>query len=175
MAVPDIFRYPVEVSLTRAEKRTLTSPYIIDSVVESAVGLVLVEAGIIRNAMTVSFFSECAHHPTGLWISVAKSSYTHSLIEQSRRFTLAVLNNRQKAVALRCGTVSGKHEDKCRSLDLYKGPRDFLFLNGALASTGCSVRQMISLGDHTLFVADILETHLDSRKAHLRQLLLSDL
>lgn len=153
----------------------LASPYIADSVVESAVGLVLVKAANTRNAMTVSFFSEVAHHPTALWVSISNNTYTHSLLEQSGRFTLAVLNQTQRALAIECGTVSGRDHDKCASLELYQSPGDFLFLRGALASTGCVVRERVHLGDHTLFVADIIEAHLDSRKAHLRHLLLSDL
>jgi flavin reductase (DIM6/NTAB) family NADH-FMN oxidoreductase RutF len=157
------------------ENRLLTNPYVAGHVVESAVGLVLVESQEARNAMTVSFFSEVAHHPTALWVSISTQTYTHSLIEETNRFTLSVLSQKQRAIALKCGTVSGQQHDKCASLDLYKSPGGFLFLRGALASTGCSVRQRISLGDHTLYVADILESHLDSRSAHLRQLLLSDL
>src|SRR5688572_30638080 len=148
----------------------LKSPYIANSIVESAVALVVVEAGTRTNAMTVSFFSEVAHHPAALWVSISPSSHTHSLIEESRRFTLAVLNQTQKSLALNCGTVSGRDQDKCAALDLCRSPGGFLFLRGALASTACSVRESVPLGDHTLFVADILESHLDSRKAHLRQL-----
>ena len=94
---------------------------------------------------------------------------------EAGRFTLAVLNQRQGELALECGSVSGKNHDKCAGLDVYKSPGDFLFLRGALASTGCELREHIDLGDHTLFVGGIVESHLDSRKAHLRQLLLSDL
>jgi flavin reductase (DIM6/NTAB) family NADH-FMN oxidoreductase RutF len=153
----------------------LKSPYIADSIIESAVALVLVEAGDRSNAMTVSFFSEVAHHPTALWVSISPATHTHELIEETGKFTLAVLNQTQKSIALRCGTISGRDQDKCTELDLYKSPGGFLFLRGALASTGCAVRESVPLGDHTLFVADILESHLDSRKAHLRHLLLSDL
>ena len=153
----------------------MASPYITDSVLESAVGLVLVETASRSNAMTVSFFSEVAHHPTALWVSISRKTYTHSLIAEVGRFTLAVLNQKQREVALRCGTVSGRDEKKCANLDVYQSPGAFLFLRGALASTGCSVREKISLDDYTIYVADIIESHLDSRKAHLRQLLLSDL
>lgn len=153
----------------------LDSPYLANSVIESAVGLILVEAGDHRNAMTVSCFSEAAHHPTTLWISVAPETYSHGLILETGKFSLAVLNQNQKSIALNCGTVSGRERDKCASLDLYQTPDGYLFLQRALASTACTVRQHIDLGDHTLFVADILHTHLDSRSAHLRHLLLSDL
>lgn len=153
----------------------LASPYITGSVVPSIVGLVVVKAADRANAMTVSFFSEVAHHPTSLWVSIAQSSYTHKLLEDVGQFSLVVLNQTQKEIALRCGSVSGRDEDKCATLDLYPGPEGYLFLNGALASTACSVRQRVPVGDHTLFIADILQTDMESRKSHLRQLLLSDL
>ncbi len=153
----------------------LPSSYLEDSVLDSPVGLVLVEAGYYRNAMTISFFSEVAHHPTALWISVVRTAYTHELIKQSGKFGLAVLNQNQAGVARACGSVSGRSQDKCAKLDLYKSPRGFLFLHGALASTGCSVSRTLDIDDHTLFVADIVESHLDSRQAHRRHLLLSDL
>ena len=125
--------------------------------------------------MTVSFFSEVAHHPTSLWVSIAKTAYTHTMLEESCQFSLVVLNNTQKEIALTCGSTSGRDGDKCLALDLYRGPEGFLFLNGALASTACSVRQSVPIADHTLFIADILQSEIESRKSHLRQLLLSDL
>lgn len=153
----------------------MDSPYITDSVLEGAVALILVEDGSRRNGMTVSCFSEAAHHPATLWISVAKNAYSNMLIVETGRFSLAMLNRNQKDIALQCGTISGREHDKCASLDLYRSIDGFLFLRRALASTACSVRQSIEFEDHTLFVADILNTDLDSRSAHLRHLLLSDL
>lgn len=153
----------------------MTSPYISQSIIESAVGLVLVKTNQTANAMTVSFFSEVAHHPTALWVSIAKSTYTHSLLEQTPDLTMVVLNEKQGQIAVDCGTASGREEDKCARLDLYENAHGFLMLRGALASTACRITQRHDLGDHTLFVADILECELESRSSHLRQLLLSDL
>jgi flavin reductase (DIM6/NTAB) family NADH-FMN oxidoreductase RutF len=125
--------------------------------------------------MTTSFFSEVAHHPTALWVAISPKNYTYCLVQEAGRFTLAVLNEKQKDLALQCGTESGRDTDKCANLDTYQSPRGFIFLHGALASVGCSVRETVELEDHTIFIADIIESHLDSRKAHLRHLLLSDL
>jgi len=152
-----------------------TSRYIADSVIESAVGLILVSAGEKMNAMTVSFFSEVAHHPTALWVGVSETALTHAMIEDTGRFSLVVLTQRQAHLAMACGFVSGREADKCSQLDLFRSLGGFLFLNGALASTGCKTRHKEKVGDHTIFVADIVEAGLDSRKSHLRQLLLSDL
>jgi flavin reductase (DIM6/NTAB) family NADH-FMN oxidoreductase RutF len=151
------------------------SPYLSELPLESAVGLLIVESAGRRNAMTISCFSEVAHHPTSLWISVAKSAYSNELIREAGGFSLTVLNVTQRSIALDCGTVSGRESDKCSSLDLYRSASSFLFLRGALASTACRVRQTHDVGDHSLFIADILNTDLDSGVAHLRHLLLSDL
>ena len=153
----------------------LINPYLSGSIIESAVGLVIVKWQDRSNAMTVSFFSEVAHHPTALWVAIAPETLTNSMLEQTGRFSLVVLTEKQAQIARNCGSVSGREVDKCAALDLYQTANDFLFLNGALASTGCVVRHDTKLGDHTIFVADILEAEIDSRTSHLRHLLLSDL
>lgn len=153
----------------------MKSPYITGSVVEGPVALVLVEAGGRLNAMTVSFFSELSHHPTSLWVSIAQTTYTHSLIQECGQFTLAVLSSDQKEIALACGSVSGRQQNKWSWLDVYKTPEDFWVLRGALTSTTCVVRGSLPLGDHTIFLAHTLSGMVDSRRAHRRHLLVSDL
>ena len=153
----------------------MNNPYLSGSIIESAVGLVLVKGKERSNAMTVSFFSEVAHHPTALWVAIAPQTLTNSMLEETGRFSLVVLTEKQAEIARNCGSVSGREADKCAALDLYLSTNDFLFLNGALASTGCVIRHDTKLGDHTIFVADILEAEIDSRTSHLRHLLLSDL
>ena len=157
------------------KKAILANPYITHSAVASTVGLVIVKAGDRTNAMTVSFFSEAAHHPTSLWVSIARTTYTHRLIDEAGgQFSLIVLHRKQRQIALACGSVSGRDRDKCASLSLYKGPEGFLFLAGALSSTACRVRQSATLDEYTLFIADIIRGEVESRTSHLRPLLLSD-
>lgn len=153
----------------------MRNPYIEGAVIDSPVGLVVAESSGRMNAMTVSFFSEVAHHPTSLWVSIARSSYTHELIRESRAFSLVVLHRKQKDLARRCGGVSGREADKCARLDLYRSADSFLFLKDGLASVACRVRGEYSVVDHTLFVADILAGQIETRRSGLRHLLVSDL
>ena len=153
----------------------MESRYISGSVLESPVGMIVVEPGRHWNAMTASFFSELADHPASLWVSIAQSSYTQSLIEESAKFSLVVLSVRQKDIAWVCGTISGRDQDKCAKLRLYRSQQNFLFLDGAITSTGCRVKDKQKVGDHTLFLADIVEGDLDTRQSGLRHLILSDL
>jgi flavin reductase (DIM6/NTAB) family NADH-FMN oxidoreductase RutF len=150
------------------------SPYISGSIIDGAVGLVVVDTGSVVNAMTISFFSEGAHHPATLWVSISPTAYTHALITQAGRFSLAVLHQGQRKIALDCGTVSGRQRDKCSALGLHRSPTGFPFLTDALASTACRVRETIPIGEHTMFVADILEAEFDSRR-YRRHLLVDDL
>ena len=149
-------------------------PYVERAAVDSPVGLVVVRSGQARNAATVSFFSEVAHHPTSLWISIARDSYTRSLIEQTREFTFVTLHYDQAGIAEACGTRSGRDTDKCAGLDLYeKG--GFLFLRGAIASTACKVVQSVPLDDHVLYIAHILHGEIEGGRGVVRNLLVSDL
>ena len=164
-----------ESSLACPSMSDSVSTYVRDSIVDSAVAVVLVEVGNRRNAITISCFAEVAHYPAAIWISVAKTAYSHDLIQEAKRFSVAVLSEKQRSVALACGTTSGRSVDKCHSLDLYQSPGGFLFLRGALASTGTLLCKAIDVGDHTMFLGNIVEAHLDSRASRFRHLLISDL
>jgi flavin reductase (DIM6/NTAB) family NADH-FMN oxidoreductase RutF len=150
------------------------SPYC-DGLIPAPVGVVLVNTDGRRNASTVTFFSEVAHHPTSMWVSLNTASLTHDLVRLGGAFTLSVLSRKQRDVALACGTATGRDVDKCQSLDLTTSSSGFLYLRGAVASTACRVRQTIPLGDHTVFVADLLEGERDTQAARLGPLLSIDI
>ena len=152
-----------------------TSLYVTGAVLDSMVALLLVKSGERSNAMTLSFFAEVAHHPTSLWISVATSRYTHQLLEAEGRFSLALLTQNQREIAVACAAVSGRDRDKCATLPLRATTTGFFYLDGALTSSGCRVRERIPLGDHTVFVAEILEGESDTSIAHVPPLRVSDL
>jgi flavin reductase (DIM6/NTAB) family NADH-FMN oxidoreductase RutF len=143
--------------------------------VPAPVALVIVQCGGRRTATTVTFFSEVAHHPTSLWVSLHTSTLAHELLSEANAFSLAVLNRRQAETALFCGTVSGRTTDKCAAIELTETGNGFLYLAGAMASTACNVRRSVSLGDHTLFIADMIEGERDTRAARRGPLLTVDL
>ncbi len=119
-------------------------------------------------------FSEVAHHPTTLWVSVAKASFSHELLLADGRFSLAVLQERQAAWARACGLESGRSCDKAAELPLYR-EKDSVHLDGALSSIVCRVTRTVDVDDHTLFLADILSAKTDTRNLSLRHLLTTDL
>jgi flavin reductase (DIM6/NTAB) family NADH-FMN oxidoreductase RutF len=149
-------------------------PYVERAITEAPVGLVVAWAGSRANAMTVSFFSEVAHHPTSMWLSIARDTYTHSLLEENPEFSFITLSQRQAGIAVACGTVSGWRTDKCKTLDMYDD-RGFLFLRGAIASTACRLVRGVRLDDRTLYIAHLLHGDVERGRSAVRNLLVSDL
>lgn len=153
----------------------MRSSYLSEPVTPSAVGLVITQSGTVSNVMTVSFFSEVAHHPATLWVSIHEGSFTHQLIEESDRFSIAVLHDGQRDLALYCGSVSGRDTDKCGAVGLHAGPEGFLFPDDALTAVACRVRTRQKLNAHTLYIADLLAGELDTWRSIRRHLLTVDL
>lgn len=151
------------------------SPYVRDTKVESAVALLLAESSGKANATTISFFSEVAHHPTSIWVSLSKHTLGHELSIASERFSLVVLHSGQAEIARRCGTVSGRDHDKIATLRTYRNDEGFLFLNDAIASVACRVRDLHELGDHTILIGDVLSGDIETRRTGSRHLLMADL
>ena len=151
------------------------SPYLKAELREAPVGLVVTRSGPVRNAMTVSLFSEVAHYPIGLWVSIARDSYTHSLLAETPEFTFVTLHRGQAAIARDCAAASGRGKDKCAALGLYESDCGFLFLRDAIASTACRITRTVDLGTHSLFIAEILFGDVTRRSGLPRHLLLSDL
>jgi flavin reductase (DIM6/NTAB) family NADH-FMN oxidoreductase RutF len=150
--------------------------YLHSPVTDGPVALLIATGGPRVNAMTVRFFSEVAHHPATIWVSVAVASFTHEIITKTGTFTLAMLHDGQAALALECGKTSGRDTDKSLGNRLYRNSDGNPFLDDAISSTACRVRSAIPLGDHTLMISDILEGDFHSRHIVLRRhLLVSDL
>lgn len=150
-------------------------PYLTRSVVDGPIGLIIVRTPRQTNVMTVSFFSEVAHFPASLWVAIAPERHTHGLLLEAGRFSFITLHQGQAAVAVACGTVSGRERDKATDLQLYQNGEGFLFLEDALASSACLIDRSTPLGDHTLVIARILSGAVGGRQTARRQLLLSDL
>lgn len=125
--------------------------------------------------MTLTSFAEAAHHPCSLWISVEKATPLLAAIETAGGFSLAILHEGQQALAkqfLECTPVVASSGSE---LSLYKYGERHLFIADALACSACDVTRRIDFDDRSMFIADIVVCHFNSRRSHLRQLLTSDL
>jgi flavin reductase (DIM6/NTAB) family NADH-FMN oxidoreductase RutF len=139
------------------------TPQLRSFLVDSPVGLVIVSHGGRREASPISSYSEAAHHPTTMWISVERTSPIHEMLAEAGRFSFAALHRDQAGIA------AG------RSAELYEFRDGFWFVRDALACVACRITRSETVGDHTLFIAEMLAGVTHSRCSAMRPLLLSDL
>jgi len=132
---------------------------------ESVVGLVSSVYRGRRNVMTATLFAESSHVPPLVRVSVASDSLSCDLIAKSGFFGLSILAQGQEALALRCGQTSGRDrpKDDDPGLRWTLTPSGVPIVTSCRAVSACRVVEAHPLGEHTLFVGDILESYRETR------------
>ncbi len=153
------------------------SAYLSRAVVDGGVGLVTSAAGGRLNVMTASFFAESSHLPVLLRVAIAPGSLTHELVSESGWFGLSVLCQGQEALALRCGSVSGREIPKLARWRIrYRlSPNGVPLLREALTTSECRVTTSVPLQDHHLFVGEVVSSFTQTRRSFRDPLLVSEL
>lgn len=113
------------------------------------------------NLITVAWTGVCCSHPPMLSISLRKERHSYALIEHTREFTVNLVGEPLLSAMDHCGVKSGRDEDKFLTLGLTAIPAQGLHTAPALlespAYLSCRVRQILPLGSHDLFLAEIVE------------------
>ena len=112
-----------------------------------------------RNLVTVAWVGTVNSNPPMLSISLRKERYSHGLILHSGEFVVNLVDEALCRAADFCGVRSGRDVDKAAELGLRYVPAEGMnaapALEGAPASMSCRIRQVLELGSHDLFLAEI--------------------
>ena len=115
------------------------------------------------NAMPASWCTFCSAKPIMMAVSVAFERYTHKLMEESEEFILAFPNKEQKEAVFYCGRSSGKNVDKFEKTNLETTPAakvNVPLIEDSVACFECKKSGSIVSGDHTLFIGEVVATHI---------------
>ena len=116
------------------------------------------------NIFTVAWAGTVCSDPAMVSISVRPSRYSHHMIEETGEFVIN-LTTRDLAFATDyCGVRSGRDVDKFKEMKLTKEKADFVkvpMIAESPVSIECKVRQVLELGSHHMFLADVLAVHAD--------------
>ena len=128
--------------------------------------LVVSGRGETANILTIAWIGILSSTPPTIGVSMMKSRYSHELIHQYQEFTVNIPAAGQFREVDYCGITSGRKHHKAKELG-------FTLLSGAVIQTPiiqecpynieCKVSREIELGDYTLFMAEIVETHVDEQ------------
>ncbi|MCS7142324.1 MAG: flavin reductase family protein [Aigarchaeota archaeon] len=125
------------------------------------------------SASTVNWVSQASFTPPLLMLAIKRGSRTHELIERSNTFVLNILGSDQKDVAQSFFKETTVEGNRINGLPFEPGP-----ITGAPVLTElpawveCKVRSAVKDGDHTVFVAEVVEVGL--RRPNAKPLVMWD-
>lgn len=131
------------------------------SVLTSPVPAVLVscKSGETVNVFTVAWTGTLNTQPPVTYISVRPERYSYGLIKESGEFVINLTTEELARTADFCGVRSGKNTDKIEKMGLQMMPSskvDVPLIAQSPVNIECRVRQIMPLGSHDMFIADIV-------------------
>jgi flavin reductase (DIM6/NTAB) family NADH-FMN oxidoreductase RutF len=121
------------------------------------------EADGTPNVMGIGYVGFCCWQPPTLYLGMNTARHSNKVIREAGEFTVA-LPPADKVLNLDyCGFVSGTTSDKFTEAKLT--PRDGRVVTAPLieecpVNLECTLRQVVPLGSHDLFLGEVVETHI---------------
>ncbi len=118
------------------------------------------------NLLTVAWTGTICTNPPMLYISIRPERYSYDIIRRHMEFTVNLSTAEMARVTDWCGVKSGRDFDKWTETGLTR-EKGVKVSCPAIAesplSIECRVKQIMSLGSHDMFIADVLNVMADDR------------
>ena len=129
---------------------------------------VMVSCGTMEksNIMTVAWTGILNTNPATCYISVRPERYSHSIIKDTKEFAINLTTRKLAYATDWCGVKTGAKVDKFKEMNLHKEKADFLqapLIKESPVSIECKVKEIVSLGSHDMFIADVLSIDVDEK------------
>lgn len=118
------------------------------------------------NIITVAWAGTVCSSPAMVSISVRKERYSYPILKETGTFVVNLVTEELVFAADRCGVESGRDVDKYKALGLTPQPSKKIAAPGIEESPvniECKVEQIIRLGSHDMFIAQVLGVTVDRR------------
>lgn len=118
------------------------------------------------NIITVAWAGTVCSSPAMLSISVRKERYSYDIIKETENFVVNLVNKDLVYATDYCGVKSGRDTDKFKEMNLTPLPSQHVAAPGIAESPvnlECKVTQVIELGSHDLFLAEIVGVTIDEK------------
>lgn len=116
------------------------------------------------NIITIAWTGNVSSSPAKVSISVRPERYSYGLIKESGEFVLNLTTTALVRAADFCGVRSGREVDKFAQLGLTPLPAREVacpLVGESPVNLECRVCDVIPLGSHDLFLADVLAVHVE--------------
>ena len=118
------------------------------------------------NVFTVAWTGTVCSDPPMVSISVRPERYSHHMIEETQEFVINLTTSELAYATDYCGVKSGKDTDKIKDMKLKLLPGEKVsapLIEQSPVNIECRVRQVMPLGSHDMFIADVVAVHADEK------------
>ena len=118
------------------------------------------------NIITIAWTGIVNSNPPMTYISVRKERYSHNIIEKTGEFVINLCSEELAFATDFCGVRSGRDTDKFKEMKLTPERAEIVrcpMIKESPVNIECRVREIIELGSHDMFIADILKVHVDEQ------------
>jgi flavin reductase (DIM6/NTAB) family NADH-FMN oxidoreductase RutF len=118
------------------------------------------------NIITIAWAGVVNSNPPMVGVSMRKETHSYGLLKSHGEFTVNIPHEGMLREVDVCGVVSGSEVDKFSYAHLTKLPSEKVkapIIDEAIINLECSVRQVLELGSHTLFIGEVVHVRVDDK------------
>lgn len=117
-----------------------------------------------NNIITVAWTGTVCTNPPMLSISVRPERFSYGMIAQTGEFVVNLTTKKLVRACDYCGVKSGRDVDKFKETGLSAQPASYVaapLIAESPVNIECRVKDVIKLGSHDMFLAEVLGVHVD--------------
>ncbi|MBO5732204.1 MAG: flavin reductase family protein [Alistipes sp.] len=118
------------------------------------------------NLLTIAWTGTVCTNPPMCYISVRKERHSYDIIRRTGEFVINLTTEQIARATDWCGVKSGREVNKWEAMGLTPMTNDHVaapLVGESPLSICCKVRQVVELGSHDMFIADVVGIEADER------------
>lgn len=119
-----------------------------------------------HNLITVAWAGTICSNPPMCYISVRPERHSHAILMRNMEFVINLTTTEMARATDWCGVRSGRDYDKFKEMGLTPGKAKMVnapIIMESPLSIECRVKDVMSLGSHDMFIADVVHIQADER------------
>ncbi len=119
-----------------------------------------------QNIITISWTGTINTNPPMCYVSIRKERYSYGIIKNDKEFVINITTEDLAFATDWCGVKSGKDFDKFKEMKLTAAKAsvvDVPIIEESPVNIECRVKDIIPLGSHDMFIAEIVAVTVDER------------
>lgn len=118
------------------------------------------------NLFTASWAGTICSDPAMCYVSIRPERHSYEIIRRNMEFVINLTTEELARATDWCGVRSGRNYNKFEEMQLTPGPSEKVsapIVMEAPLSIECRVKEIVPLGTHDMFIAEVLNVQADSR------------